>query len=266
MPTPYRKQPKELKQLEWFNLNNYARLKKLEPMDLYLTIKTRIDLFNQMKSIEQIGIEKNDWILEKMFNRPFDEHQRLKDEFHSIMTNPLLFKKPIEPPFNEERERMKAKRHGSISEFDWMDLNVITEFLNKEPPPNEDIEESFEELMSRPLGHAINVNLNAPEAQIIADFKDWLKVTRKAKVSTPKRQFEQYQQGLITHKVLPYIDILIYKLIYQIELNRASTLNLLEMTDSEKTFENDTQKKANQILNETGYLTWIRTTCQKATP
>lgn len=252
---PHRKEIKSTEKLDWLQLAKYDELKSLEPMDFYKTVVYRWKLYRDCRAWPDSEIKKrfeqlkaNRFIPDPMFSRVMPK--RSKQQL-------------------EEMEACFPEATGAIHEVGFIDMMMCFDFFNEAPnDDNLSDVEAFQSLLTNPQHYTINVNLHEPEAKILADFKAWLKKTRAAKVGTPRRKYDIYLSSLLTHKVLPYIDILIYQEITGKKLSTASTIENIGFTEDQiKTFENDTQAKAKEILsvNYGTYLTWLKSTCEAAT-
>ncbi|MDX1346966.1 MAG: DUF6387 family protein [Thiomicrorhabdus chilensis] len=226
---------------EWFDNKNYDGAEKLKAQDWFYLFSERWMIYDSFKNeIPETDFESDDE----------------RDQFWTFVMLNNFLKEPLKKSIStDNRSRVDINQIVTSPTLSFIDSHVFFAKASKL-----DMDQSanlYKQDYGEPLSFAL-VDLSAPKDLIVDSFKSWLNDELKKVKACGKDQFEKEKYALISHRVLQYIDLMLYGMSIKKHYTNEEVAGIIFGFEAgADKIRQTTKPKAIQCLSEV-YCNWLR--------
>ena len=226
---------------EWFDNKNYEGAEKLAAKEWYLLLTERWIIY--------------DSFLNELPNIDWEQDEDIND-FHSVYMLNKYMQSPLVPIYPEEKF-LQPNKNEVVCSPSFYDLsehiksagNIGVDKFNKA--------NLYLHKYGEPFSFA-EVDLSAPKSLIIKSFKKWLDQELREVKACAKDSFDKEIWSLISHRVLQYIDLMLYSMLVGKNYTYDEYAGIIfGFEASADKVRQTTKPKAEQCLSEV-YCKWLK--------
>ncbi|MEA3404892.1 MAG: DUF6387 family protein [Pseudomonadota bacterium] len=270
--TPYRKKQPIIEFPDWFDNSNYSFLSSCSACD-WLKLLSERHLFhfaihktNSFSKADSEQKQKFIASLKERFNRLVQEPSNIpNDTRYETVANERAFSPIYEPSLADLTYLIKdtMEYHSISHDF----LCSVMKQEHYEIYEDEDFSLSYGSGIGE-TSRLFIVDIASDKNKLIDEFSRLLTLHREELEKNQKRMNPKSEfKGLITNRVLQYLDLMIYSELYKQDFKPESLFAEILFKDAYKsnpanTLSLETKPRASRVLElKSGYLNWLESVC-----